>query len=113
MSMRQPVGRRQQAVSSKKPQARRMKAEARRASVARDCLLPTALRLLLLVFHIVHLARAEAAQELGGLVAVELRVGALDEQEEAVARGEREVRRVEDRMIRLGQAVQREHAEDR
>src|SRR5689334_9491878 len=74
------------------------------------CLLPFAFTS---VFDICHLQRAEAPEELRRALAVELGVARLDEHEEAVARGEREVRRVEDRVVRLGQTVQGEHPEDR
>src|SRR6201986_5034418 len=66
-----------------------------------------------LMFDICHLTWPEAAEELGRALAVELRVCGLYQHEEAVARGEREVRRVKDRVVRLGQAVQGEHPEDR
>ena len=42
---------------------------------------------------------------------VELRIARLDAQEEPVAAGQREARHVEHRVIRLRQAVQRQHAE--
>src|SRR5688500_12411863 len=63
------------------------------------CLLPFAFTS---VFDICHLTRIEAAEQLARPLAVELGVDRFDEHEEAVARGEREVRRVEDRVVRLG-----------
>src|SRR4051812_32078069 len=73
------------------------------------CPLPFAF---ILKLHISHLTWPEAAQKLGRLLAVVERIARFDEEEELVARGEREVRHVEDRMIRFGQPIEREHAED-
>src|SRR4051812_44171886 len=58
-----------------------------------------------------HLARLEAGQEALGAGAVELRVPRLDDQEVAVARGQCEARHVEYGVVRVRQAVQREHAQ--
>ena len=55
----------------------------------------------------------QAAQQLARAVEVELRVVRLDAQEEAVAARQREARHVEDRVVGLREAVEREHAEDR
>src|SRR5438105_1531856 len=106
MSMRQPKDRRQTADSRRQKAARRdtTAGSSRRAVPA--CRLPSAVcRLLSSVFHICHLPRPEAPEELGGALAVEQGVTGLDEDEEAVARGEREVRRVEDRVVWLRQPV--------
>src|SRR5437588_4793866 len=114
MSMRQPKERRQKAVSSnrrKGEEVKRVKGDA--APRARlFTLSPFNPFPLSLMFHICHLQRPEASEELGGALAFEQGIAGFDEDEEAVARGEREVRRVEDRVVRLRQAVQGEHAED-
>src|SRR5436189_3546253 len=110
MSMRQPEAR------SQKPEARR-KTQSRRSvsgeAFSRCCLLASGFWLLLFsVFHICHLPRPEGAQKFGRPLAVVEGIARLDEEEEAVARGEREVRHVEDRMIWFGQPVEGQHAED-
>src|ERR671930_139760 len=114
MSIRQPKDRRQKATSNKRAkgeEGKRVKGDAApRASLFPSS--PFTFFPLTSVLHICHLQRPEASEELGGALAVELGVGRLDEDEEAVARGEREVRRVEDRVVRLRQPVQGEHAED-
>src|SRR5215213_1582785 len=114
MSMRQPV--RRQKAKVKRQKVRTLRAEGVRLRSATGapptfafCLFTFAFTS---VFDICHLTWPEAAEELGRALAVELRVRGLDQHEEAVARGEREVRRVEDRVVRLGQPVQGEHAED-
>src|SRR5919199_857674 len=100
MSIRQP--------ESKKAKVKRQKMPSRFAEPPRRasafsfafCLFTFAF----LVFHICHLQRPEASEELGRALAVELGVARLDEDEEAVTRGEREVRGVEDRVVWLRQA---------
>src|SRR5437763_2542099 len=115
MSMRQPVRRqkakvkRQKKTSRAEPPGRAEPPRRARAFSFAFCLFTFAFTS---VLHICHLQRPEASEELGGALAVELGVARLDEDEEAVARGEREVRRVEDRVVRLRQAVQGQHAED-
>src|ERR1051325_6949841 len=44
---------------------------------------------------------------------LELRIFRFDDQKETVARRQREVRRIKNRMIRLRQFIQRQHAEHR
>src|SRR5579885_702312 len=105
MSMRQPESKK---AKGKRQKMRSSRTEAHRATRAHTfafCLFTFAFTS---VFDISHLNRPEAPQELRRALAVELRVGRLDQHEEAVARGEREARRVEDRVVRLRQAVQRE-----
>src|SRR3954447_19447537 len=58
-----------------------------------------------------HLPRLERFQEVARRVDVELRIRRFDAEKEPVAAGEREPRQVEDRVIRLRQTVEREHAE--
>src|SRR5205085_3907625 len=105
MSCRQAEGSRQKAVSNKQvTTGRRDSHDGRPLSAFR--LLPTAFCLLLFsVFHICHLSRPQAAQELRRLCVIEFSVARFDQEKEAVARGERKVRRVEDRVIRFGQTV--------
>src|SRR5882762_7920319 len=57
--------------------------------------------------------RAEALQEARRLRKVELRIAGLDANKKAVRRGMREAMHVEDRMVRLRQLVQGEHAKHR
>src|ERR1051326_376337 len=78
----------------------------------RFCLLPSALTMISLLINGHHLSRMEAGQKRLRLLQVELRVAGLDDEEELVLARQAESRRVEDRMVRLGQAVEREHAED-
>src|SRR5436190_17220143 len=59
------------------------------------------------------LPRTEGRQELARPFEVEFRVGGLDAEEEAVPARQRETRHVEYRVIRLRQAVQRQHAQHR
>src|ERR1043165_222856 len=109
MSMRQPVRRQKAKVKRQKKASRDAEPPRRpRASSFAFCLFTFDF----LVYHICHLQRPEASEELGGALALELGVAGFNQNEEAVARGEREVRRVEDRVIRLPQSRQREHAED-
>src|SRR5215472_7435059 len=65
---------------------------------------------LVLNFH--HLSRMKTREEGAGRVEVELGVARFDDEEELVLARAIEVRRVEDRMIRPRQAIQREHADD-
>src|ERR1035438_2962022 len=58
-----------------------------------------------------HLLRLQATQKIPGRGRVEQRVRGLDAQEEPVAGGQREPRRVEDRMVRHGQAPQSKETE--
>src|SRR4051812_28937044 len=57
------------------------------------------------------LPRVQGLEKVPRLVDVELHILGFDAQEEAIAAGEREARDVEHGVIRLRQAVQREHAE--
>src|ERR1700749_1475704 len=109
MSIRQPESKK---AKGKRQKMRSSRAEMRRAT--RDHTFAFCLSTfdLTSVFDISHLNRPETPKELSRPLAVELRVSRLDQHEEAVARGEREARRVEDRMVRLRQPVQREHPED-
>src|SRR5690242_6671323 len=66
-----------------------------------------------LIGHLRDLLRIEALQQLSRIGDAEARVLRLNAEEEAVAAGANEVGRVKDRVIRLRQAVQRQHAEDR
>src|SRR4051812_27534003 len=59
-----------------------------------------------------HLVWVQALQKAHRLVVIELGVVSFDDQKEAVACRQRKARIVEDRMIRLRQLVQGEHAED-
>src|SRR4029077_13407773 len=59
------------------------------------------------------LTRAEGRQELARSFEVEFRVGGLDAEEKPVPARQRETRYVEHRVIRLRQAVQRQHAQHR
>src|SRR5215216_432817 len=99
MSWRQPA--------RTKGKGARVRAKSRRAAARRARPSPFPFTLspfpLSSVFDICHLTRPEAAEQLARPLAVELGVYGFDEHEEAVARGEREVRRVEDRVVRLGQ----------
>ena len=57
--------------------------------------------------------RLQVLQKRPGRLDIELRVGGLDAQEEVAARGQLEARHVEERVVWLGQAVERQHAENR
>src|ERR1700743_2636417 len=59
-----------------------------------------------------HLAGVQVGEELLRPLAIELGIGRLDDEEEVGARGLGEARHVENRVVGLGQAVEREHAED-
>src|SRR4029453_1800941 len=63
--------------------------------------------------NVADLRRVKPLEELRGLLAIELRIPRLEEQEEPVARGAREPLDVERGVIRLRQAVQHDHADDR
>src|SRR5262245_38693643 len=58
-----------------------------------------------------HLSRLERFQKTARLREIELLVPRFDAQERPVAAGQRESRHVENRMIRLRQAVERQHAQ--
>src|SRR5215217_4617632 len=58
-----------------------------------------------------YLSRADPFEELAGLLQVEFLVCRLDAEKEAIAAGQREALGVEDRMIRLRQTIERQHAE--
>src|ERR1700761_4272870 len=67
-----------------------------------------------LILHLHDRQRRETLEKCPGIVQLELRIRCLQAQEELVAGcAVAEVGRVEERMIRLGQAVEREHAEGR
>src|SRR6185436_10380117 len=66
----------------------------------------------LLGFNVGHLPRSQRLEKCPRRLEVELLVARFDAEEEAAARGEREPRDAEDRVIRHRQAVEREHAED-
>src|SRR4029079_9330091 len=57
------------------------------------------------------LPRVQGLEKAPCLVDVELHMPRFDAQKEAIAAGQRETRDVEHRVIRLRQAVQRQHAE--
>src|SRR5262249_17595165 len=59
------------------------------------------------------LPRVERLEKATRRLQIELRIRRLDAEEEPVAAGERETWHVEDRVVRLRQAVEREHAEHR
>ena len=65
------------------------------------------------VRHLVDRDRMMLLEELPHGLDVEQRVARLDAEEEPVARRQGEVRRVEHRVVRPGQAVEPQHAEDR
>src|SRR5262249_5659121 len=58
-----------------------------------------------------HLSRTQCLEELARRRELELWIPRLDAQEEPVPAGQRESRYVEHRVVRLRQAVEREHAE--
>src|SRR5689334_17123636 len=60
-----------------------------------------------------HLSRIERLEEPPRCFEIELRVARLDADEESVAARQGEARNVEHRVIRLRQAVQRQHPEHR
>src|SRR5438270_802661 len=95
---------------------RRQKAESRRKSGSTrrlaTSLLPSAFCFLPLPRHIDDLPRVQCFEKLPDAVEVELRIAGLDDEEELVAGGLIEAPHVEDRVIRHGQAVESEHAED-
>src|SRR5713101_40540 len=69
-------------------------------------------RAALLIVHLDDIVRMKAFEKLRGLHAVEFRVARLDAEEKTVVGGEAEPRHIENRMMRLRQLVQREHAQD-
>src|SRR5215471_2948261 len=66
-----------------------------------------------LIRHLRNLQRMKGLKEAFGLVLPEPGILRLDAEEEPVAAGASEIRRIENRMIRLRQSVERQHAEDR
>src|SRR5437773_1902406 len=64
-----------------------------------------------LQLHITNISRFQTLQKPHCFVMIELRILRFDHQKETVARRQRKVRRVENRMVRLRQLVQRQHAE--
>src|SRR5579884_3627830 len=64
-----------------------------------------------LMRHLRDAARIHAFQERADGDEIEFRIRCLDAQEEAIARGESESRRIKERVERHGQAVQGQHAE--
>src|SRR5258708_24898854 len=66
----------------------------------------------LLILHLANVMCIQAVEKLFGAGAIELRILRLDAKEEAVIRGQRETRRVEHRMMRHGQFVERQHSEN-
>src|SRR4051812_31656503 len=101
MSIRQPKDRRQTADSRRQPTTGRRRDGGTGRALSPPLSLSPRLPVSKSVLHICHLSRPETSEELCRAVAFKLRVGRFDKDEEAVARGEREVRRVEDRMVRL------------
>src|SRR5271169_4881346 len=71
------------------------------------------IREVLVIMHLGHVMRVKPLQKARGLREVKFFVAGLDADEEAVRRGMRETVRIEARMMRLRQAVEREHAEHR
>src|SRR5262249_48022625 len=93
-------------MSWRQPETASRPAAATRSHTTRSC----AARL---IGHLRNLLGMEALQQLPRIGNAESWVLRLNAEEETVAAGAHEVGRVEDRMIRLGQPVEREHAEDR
>src|ERR1700730_15237418 len=58
-----------------------------------------------------HLARRQSLQELPGFLSVEQRIVLLNAKKKPVAGGQRKSRHVEDRVVRRGQSVHRQHPE--
>src|SRR5262249_60368094 len=66
-----------------------------------------------LVPNVHHLFGMKTGQKRAGRVQLELRIGRFDDEEELVLARHAEARVIEHRVIRLRQAIQREHADDR
>src|SRR5712691_10157314 len=66
----------------------------------------------MLARHLRHRAWVQCLQEIARARGIIFFVGGKHDQEEAVFRGQRKTRNVENRVIGHGQAIQREHAED-
>src|SRR6266481_595550 len=65
----------------------------------------------LIIFHLVDVRGVESLQKAGGVLKVELRVARLDAQEEAFGGGVLdETVHIEERMMRAGEPIQRQHA---
>src|SRR5262245_13157408 len=60
-----------------------------------------------------HLTRVERLEKVTRGLQIEVRIGLLDAEEEPVAAREREAGHVEDRVVRLRQPVERQHAQHR
>src|SRR5215470_6749296 len=99
MSRRQPP--------RKKEKGKRKKTSPRRAALFAFLLFTFAF---VLEFHIQNFHRFQGFQKPKRLIVIKLRILCFDNQEKTVARREGEARRVENRMVRLRQFVQREHA---
>src|SRR6185369_7247335 len=70
-----------------------------------------ALLVCLLKFHIGHFSRFQTLHELHYFIVIKPGIFRFNYQKETVACRQREIRRVEDRMIGLRQLVQRQHAQ--
>src|SRR6476469_6631121 len=68
---------------------------------------------LFLNLDITNFYRTQTLQQVNDLLVVNLRIVRLDREKESIASGEREIRRVENRMIGLRQFVQHEHSQNR
>src|SRR5215471_21063216 len=66
-----------------------------------------------LIRHLRNLQRMKGLKEAFGIVRPEPGILRLDAQEEPVAAGASKIRRIENRMVRLRQSVERQHAKDR
>src|SRR5262245_12779414 len=85
----------------------------RRPAVSAFFLFPFSLYEFTLFLNFHHPARLETVQERACLFEIEFRIGRFDHEEEAIrGRMLRKPLRVEDRVIRLRQSVERQHAED-
>src|SRR6266571_7007507 len=60
-----------------------------------------------------NLIWVETLKETQGLHTIELRICGFDTQKEPIARSERKPRRMEDRVIRHGQSIERQHPQNR
>src|SRR6185312_2059266 len=67
--------------------------------------------LLVLNFHVHDVFRATIFQKLGDHIMIEAPIARFDNQEERIARSQREVRRIKYRMIGLRQLVERQHSQ--
>src|SRR5258706_9472881 len=112
MSWRQPANVRA-AVTKDTKDTKDTKADDRRADGCSSFVPFVPFVSLVLIRNDRHLARFERFENRPRRLDVELRILRLDAEEEPVAAGQREPWGVEHRVIRLRQAVQREHAEPR